>query len=89
MCRRNINKINTVHATDWHYHECRFRVDGEAVWAVFLFNDFPLNSSTSIIFYSLRLLIFLPAIYVNILVLLMSKREDLLIASELRMISMI
>ena len=53
------------------------------------FNDFPFNSSTSIIFYSFRLLMFLPAIYVNILVLLMSKREDLLIASELRMVSMI
>ena len=52
-------------------------------------NEFPLNSSTSIIFYSFRLLMFFPTIYVNILVLRMSKREDLLIASELQMVSMI
>ena len=52
-------------------------------------NEFPLNSSTSIIFYSFRLLMFFATIYVNILVLRMSKREDLLIASELRMVSMI
>ena len=52
-------------------------------------NEFPLNSSTSIIFYSFRLLMFFATIYVNILVLRMSKREDLLIASELQMVSMI
>ena len=52
-------------------------------------NEFPLNSSTSIIFYSFRLLMFFPTIYVNILVLRMSKSEDLLIASELQMVSMI
>lgn len=51
-------------------------------------NEFPLNSSTSVIFYSFRLLLFIPTIYVNILVLRMSKREDLLIASELQMVSM-
>ena len=54
-----------------------------------LSNEFPLNSSTSIIFYCFRLLMFFPTIYVNILVLLMSKRENLLIASELRIVSMI